>query len=352
MTASRQVYYLETSFSTGELVKTGQDLLVNFTPSIGEIRCDDTIKVMHELIHLSLEAADAIDQHKPIVALESTVITHGLPYPDNVNTALAMEEAVRQGGALPVTIAILSGRIRVGLSLDEIEYLGRQAGKGTVRKCSRRDLAIALARREDGATTVAGTMLVAYMAGIELFATGGIGGVHRGHPFDISADLRELGQTPLTVVSSGAKSILDLPATREVLETEGVTIIGYGTDEIPAFFARRSGLAVDVRLDSPEDVAGLIRARRGLGLTSGILVTVPAPPDASLDEDEAEAAAAQAAREADEKGIHGPESTPWLLRRVVELTDGRSMRANTALLHNNGHVAAEIAVALMKDARG
>ena len=301
---------------------------------------------MNALITLAPPVAEALAGGRPVVALESTVITHGLPYPQNVETALAMEAAVRDGGALPATIAVLRGRITVGLTLNDIERLGQLAGSDTVRKCSRRDLPIAVACGEDGATTVAGTMLVAHLAGIDLFATGGIGGVHRGHPFDVSADLRELGRTPVTVVSSGAKSILDLPATREVLETEGVTVVGYGVDELPAFFARSCGLPVDVRLDTPADVATLIRARRRLGYTSGTLVTVPAPEEACMEPDEAEAAVAQAAREADEVGIHGPASTPWLLRRVVELTAGRSMIANTALLQNNGRVAAQIAVAL------
>jgi pseudouridine-5'-phosphate glycosidase len=279
------------------------------------------------------------------VALESTVITHGLPYPHNVETAVQMEEAVRTGGAVPATIAILQGKIHVGLTSDQIEYMGRQAG-AAVRKCSRRDLPIVVARREDGATTVAGTMIVAQMAGIALFATGGIGGVHRGHPFDISADLTELGRTPVTVVSSGAKSILDLPATREVLETYGVPVIGYGIDEMPAFFARRSGLPVDIRLDTPEDVAAVIRARRSLGLQSGILVTVPVPEGDAGDPDEVEAAIAQATLEADEQDIHGPAMTPWLLRRVVELTAGRTLQANVSLLRNNGKIAATIAAAL------
>jgi pseudouridylate synthase len=302
--------------------------------------------IMHEMIHFSSEVKTAINQGDPIVALESTVITHGLPYPQNIETALAMEAAVRSGGAVPATIAILKGRIQCGLSTEEIDRLGWQAGHNTVRKCSRRDIPIAVAAGEDGATTVAGTMLIAHLAGIEMFATGGIGGVHRGHPFDISADLRELGQTPVTVVSSGAKSILDLPATREVLETEGVAVVGYGTNELPAFFARSCGLPVDVRLDTPEAVAALIRARHRLGISSGTLITVPAPEEDCMDPEEAEAAAAQAAREADEQGIHGSAATPWLLRRVVEITNGRSMIANTALLQNNGRVAAEIACAL------
>ncbi len=291
------------------------------------------------------EVKDALADGRPVVALESTVITHGLPYPDNVATAVSMETAVRAGGAVPATLAIIQGRIHIGLTGDQLEYLGQQAGTAG-RKCSRRDLPLALAAGEDGATTVAGTMILAHLAGIELFATGGIGGVHRGHPFDVSADLAELGRTPVTVVSSGAKSILDLPATREVLETNGVPVIGYGVAEMPAFFARSSGLPVDARLDTPEAVAAVIRARRSLSLQNGILVTVPVPEADAADPAEMEAAIAQATREADAQGIHGPAATPWLLRRMVELTNGRSLQANVALLRNNGRVAAQIATAL------
>ncbi|MBX3055012.1 MAG: pseudouridine-5'-phosphate glycosidase [Anaerolineae bacterium] len=292
--------------------------------------------------HPEVQAALAAGQ--PVVALESTLITHGLPYPDNVQTAVNMETAVRTGGAVPATIAILQGVIHVGLTAVQIEQLGQLAGTA-VRKCSRRDLPLAVARREHGATTVAGTMIVAHMAGIELFATGGIGGVHRGHPFDVSADLLELGRTAVTVVSSGAKSILDLPATREVLETQGVPVIGYQTAEMPAFFTRHSGLPVDVSVQNPAEVAEIIAARRNLGLQNGLLVTAPPPEADACDPDEVEAAIAQATREADQQGIHGPASTPWLLRRVVELTDGRSLRANTALLRHNAQVAGEIALA-------
>jgi pseudouridylate synthase len=306
---------------------------------------------MQELFQFHPEVADALAQNGAVVALESTVITHGLPYPQNVETAVAMETAVREGGAIPATLAIIQGQIYIGLSADQIEYLGQRTGQD-VRKCSRRDLPLALARREDGATTVAGTMILAHLAGIEIFATGGIGGVHRGHPFDISADLIELGRTPVAVVSSGAKSILDLPATREVLETHGVPVLGYGVDEMPAFFSRRSGLPVDARLDTPEEAAAIIVARRRLGLQSGLLITAPVPEADACDPDEAEAAIAQATQEADAAGIHGPAATPWLLRRVVELTDGRSMRANTALLRNNGRVAGQIALALTKKAKG
>ncbi|MEZ4594701.1 MAG: pseudouridine-5'-phosphate glycosidase [Chloroflexota bacterium] len=300
---------------------------------------------MHDFLHIQPEVAEALAQNKPVVALESTVITHGLPYPDNVATAVKMQTAVREGRAVPATIAIIKGRVHVGLTDDELEYLGRLAGTA-VRKCSRRDIPLAIGNREDGATTVAGTMILANLAEIRLFATGGIGGVHRGHPFDISADLLELGQTPVAVVSSGAKSILDLPATREVLETHGVPIIGYGTDELPAFFARSSGLPVDIRLDTPEAVARVMQAHRQTGLQNGLLITVPVPAADACDPDMVEAAISQATAEADAEGIHGPASTPWLLRRVVALTDGLSLRANVALLRNNGYVAATIANAL------
>ena len=297
------------------------------------------------------EVREALAGGQPVVALESTVITHGLPYPENVRTALAMEAAVWEGGATPATIAIIEGEIHIGLTEAQVEYLAQQAqlsgeGKAFVRKCSRRDIPIAIAGREDGATTVAGTMLIANRAGIKVFATGGIGGVHRGHPFDVSADLTELGRTPVAVVSSGAKSILDLPLTREVLETNGVPVVGYQTDEMPAFFSRHSGLAVDIRMETTAEIAALIKAHIALGLTSGILITVPVPEGAAFDDEAAEAAIAQAAREADEAGVLGAATTPWLLRRVAELTDGRSMTANMALLRNNGRVAGEIAKAL------
>ncbi|MEW5986786.1 MAG: pseudouridine-5'-phosphate glycosidase [Chloroflexota bacterium] len=296
-------------------------------------------------LELHPEVREALAAGRPLVALESTVITHGLPYPENLATAVALEGVARENGATPATVAILAGRIHVGLTADELEYLARRPA-GAVRKCSRRDLPVALAQKLDGATTVAGTMIVAHWAGIEVFATGGIGGVHRGHPFDVSADLLELGRTPVTVVCSGAKSILDLPATREVLETQGVPVIGYGVEEWPAFFSRHSGLAVDVRLDGPREVAAVIQARRRLGLPAGILVSVPAPMEAALDGEAAEVAIAQATAEAAAQGIVGPAATPWLLARLVELTDGRSLAANVALLQNNARVAAEIAAAL------
>ncbi len=290
----------------------------------------------------------ALEAGEAVVALESTVITHGLPYPQNVETAVLMETAVRDGGALPVTIGIIGGEIIVGLTEEQMDYLGRLAGSDAVRKCSRRDLPLVLAAGGDGSTTVAGTMILAHLAGIELFATGGIGGVHRGHPFDISADLTELGRTPVTVICSGAKSILDLAATLEVLETQGVSVLGYRTDELPAFYARTSNLSIDQRVESPEEVAQIIEARSALQYNNGILVTVPVPEAEGMSADAAEAAIVQATREADELGIYGSSSTPWLLRRVVELTDGRSLKANVALLCNNGYVAAQIATAVAK----
>ena len=231
---------------------------------------------MNEHLHVSPEVADALRAGRAVVALESTLITHGLPHPENVETALAMEAAVRASGAVPATIAVLGGKITVGLSLADIERLASKPA-GSVRKCSRRDLPIAIARGEDGATTVAGTMIVAHLAGIRVFATGGIGGVPRGAPFDVSADLLELGRTPVAVVCSGAKSILDLPLTLEVLETQGVPVIGLGTDTLPAFYARSSGLPIDVRVESPAEAAQIIAAAQRLGAEHGLLVTVPVP---------------------------------------------------------------------------
>ncbi|GAB4281620.1 MAG: pseudouridine-5'-phosphate glycosidase [Candidatus Promineifilaceae bacterium] len=300
---------------------------------------------MKQLFVYHPEIVEALASDKPVVALESTVITHGLPYPENVKTAVSMETAVRDGGAIPATIAIIRGKIHIGLTPDQIEQLGQQP-RETVRKCSRKDLPIALAKQENGATTVAGTMILAHMAGIPIFATGGIGGVHRGHPFDISADLTELGRTPIAVVSSGAKSILDLPATQEVLETNGVPVIGYETNEMPAFFARSSGLPVTARVDSPQEAAAIINARKALQLQSGILITVPVPQAYAADGEKMETAIQQAVQEADAQGIHGPSATPWLLSRVAALTGGESMQANVALLQNNGRIAAQIATQL------
>jgi len=305
---------------------------------------------MKQHLHYDALVEKAITEHRALVALESTVITHGLPYPINVGAARSMEDAVREGGATPATVAIIQGQIMIGLADDQLEYLGQQKTEN-VRKCSRRDLVIAVARGENGGTTVAGTMIISKLAGIELFATGGIGGVHRGHPFDVSADLAELGRTPITVVCSGAKSILDLPLTREVLETNGVPIIGYQTDEMPAFYSRQSGIGVDARLDSPVEVAELIIAQRTLGLQSAILVTVPVPETDALDTKTAELAITQATKEADEAGITGTASTPWLLERVKNLTEGGSLKANISLLKNNARVAGAIASALAEHPR-
>jgi len=278
-----------------------------------------------------------------VVALESTLITHGLPRPKNLEVARALEAAVREAGAIPATIAILGGQITVGLTDEQLVYL---AGAEDVRKCSRRDLPIVVGRREDGATTVAGTMMAAHMAGIRIFATGGIGGVHRDHPFDVSADLLELGRTPVTVVCAGAKAILDLPLTLEVLETQGVPVIGYGTDEFPAFYSRSSGLPVDVCCDTPEEVAAIAQARDALELPGGILVAVPIPTEDELPSSEAETAIGRALAEAEAQGITGKAVTPFLLARVSELTGETSLRANVALLLNNARVASAIAVAI------
>lgn len=300
---------------------------------------------MHEPIHSSPEVAAALRSGRPVVALESTLITHGLPFPANVETALAMEAAVRESGAVPATIAVLGGKITVGLTRTEIERLASRPA-GSVRKCSRRDLPIAVGLGEDAATTVAGTMIVAHLAGIRVFATGGIGGVHRGAPFDVSADLLELGRTPVAVVCSGAKSILDLPLTLEVLETQGVPVIGLGTDTLPAFYSRSSGLPVDVTVSTPAEVARIIAAARRLEAQHGLLVTVPVPPADELPAAQMEAAIRQATDGAAAKNVHGKAVTPFLLARVAELTDGASRRANVALLVNNARVAGLIAVAL------
>ena len=292
------------------------------------------------------------------VALESTVISHGLPYPHNLRLALRLEEIVREGGAAPATVGIIAGEIVVGLSHAQIEHL---ATAPNVRKVSRRDLPIVVARKLDGATTVATTAWAAHRAGIQVFATGGIGGVHRSnlqpHPIsnllstDISADLPELAQTPIIVVCAGAKAILDLPATLEWLETHGVTVVGYGTGEFPAFYNRSSGLPVDVRADTPEEVAALFRAQRALGLPCGMLVTVPVPEEYELPTEQMEAAIGQALGEAEAQGIKGKALTPFLLARISGLTGEASLRANLALLENNAKVAARIAMALNSDTR-
>ena len=285
--------------------------------------------------------------HLPPVALESTVISHGLPYPHNLALAQEMEEIVRSGGAEPRTVAILRGELVAGLSHAQLHHLATAEG---VRKVSRRDLPIVVARRQDGATTVATTMWVAHRFGIQVFATGGIGGVHRGAgglpSSDISADLQELAQTPVIVVCAGAKAILDLPGTLEYLETHGVTVVGYETDEFPAFYSRSSGLPVDARCDSAQEVVAIWHARQKLGLPGGLLVTVPVPVEEEIPAAEIEPVILQAVAEAEQKGLRSAEVTPFLLTRIAELSGERSLRSNLALLKNNARVAAEIAVAL------
>lgn len=300
---------------------------------------------MKDALVFSNEVAAALAAGSPVVALESTLITHGFPYPANLETALGMEAAIRAQGAIPATIGVLDGQIIVGLSQLQIEKLA-DLGRSGVRKCSRRDLPLVAGLRQHGATTVAGTMIVAHMAGIKVFATGGIGGVHRGHPQDVSADLIELGRTPVTVVCAGAKSILDLPLTLEVLETQGVPVLGYGTDTLPAFYSRSSGLPVDQRVDTPQEVAAIAAARDALGLDHGTLVAVPVPEADELPVSEAESAIAQATQEADDQGITGKDITPFVLGRVLELTGGKSQRANIAALLNNARTGAQIAVAM------
>ena len=320
---------------------------------------------MHSTWEIRPEVQKALDADSPVVALESALIAHGLSYPQNLETAQALEQAVRENGAVPATIAVIEGKIRVGLAQGELERLATQKG---VRKVSRRDLPIAVARCEDGATTVAATMYVAALAGIEVMATGGIGGVHRPvvssqmsvvrqtHEglttdywvlaTDISADLPELAQTRVAVICSGAKSILDLPLTLEWLETHGVPILGYGTDEFPAFYSRQSGLPVDARVDTPEEAASIIRTKWELGLDGGVLVTVPVPEEAELPRELAEEAIERALAAAEEKGITGKALTPFLLSQIAQLTEGASVEANITFLKNNAAVAARIAGAL------
>lgn len=299
---------------------------------------------MNGFIHLSPDVESALRERRPVVALESTLITHGLPWPENAATALAMEAAVRESGALPATIAVLGGRVTVGLSREQIEDLARRP-YASVRKCSRRDLPIAVARGEDGATTVAGTMIVAHRAGIQVFGTGGIGGVHRGAPFDVSADLVELGRTPVAVVCAGPKAILDLPLTLEVLETHGVPVIGLGTGTLPGFYTRSSELPVDVRVDTPGEAAAIIAAARRMEARHGVLVVVPVPASEAADAG-IHAAIEGAVAEAEAQGIRGKAVTPFLLQRVSELSGGASLRANTALLVHNARTAGLIAGAL------
>ena len=303
---------------------------------------------MNKYLDLAPEVAEALENGRPVVALESTIISHGMPYPKNVETAMLVEKTIRDNGAVPATIAVIGGRLKAGLSREEIEYLGK-AGRA-VAKASRRDLAALVAAGKDGATTVTTTMIIAHMAGIDIFATGGIGGVHRGAEttMDISADLEELGSTPVMVVCAGAKSILDLGLTLEYLETKGVPVIGYGTDELPAFYTRQSGFGVDYRADSPAQLASMFRAQKELGMKGGMLVTNPIPEEYAMDKAVIDAAIEQALRESVEQGVHGKETTPFLLARVVELTGGSSLESNIQLVLNNATLAAKTAVELCK----
>ena len=303
---------------------------------------------MNKYLDISPEVQQALAEGKPVVALESTIISHGMPYPKNVETAMLVEKTIRENGAVPATIAIIGGRLKAGLSADEIEYLGKSGRK--VAKVSRRDLAAIVARGADGATTVTTTMIIAHMAGIGVFATGGIGGVHRGAEttMDISADLEELGSTPVMVVCAGAKSILDLGLTLEYLETKGVPVVGYGTDELPAFYTRRSGFGVDYRVDSPAELAAMFKAQQELGMKGGMLVANPIPEQYAMDKEVIDAAIDQAVAESTAQGIHGKETTPFLLARVVELTGGDSLESNIQLVLNNAIVASKTAAELCK----
>ncbi len=299
-----------------------------------------------EYLDVAPDVADALAEQRPVVALESTIISHGMPYPRNVETALAVQQAVRDNGATPATIAVLGGKLKVGLSEDEISRLGERGDD--VVKTSRRDLPVIVSTRSDGATTVAATMIIAAMAGIRVFATGGIGGVHRGAEatMDISADLDELARTNVAVVCAGIKSVLDVGRSLEYLETRGVPVLGYGTSELPAFYARSSGYRVDYRVDSAAEVANIARAKWDIGLDGGIVVANPVPEDHALHNQEIDAVIDQAIDAMDRRGISGKDTTPFLLARIAEETGGRSLDANIALVLNNARLAAEIAAAL------
>ena len=301
---------------------------------------------MKNYLDLSPEVDAALKAGKPVVALESTIISHGMPYPQNVETALRVEQTIREGGVTPATIAVIGGRLKAGLTAEEIEYLGK---KGTaVTKASRRDLPVLVARGQDGATTVTTTMIIAALAGIKVFATGGIGGVHRGAEttMDISADLEELAHPPVMVICAGAKSILDLGLTLEYLETKGVPVIGYGTEELPAFYTRKSGFKVDYRVDSPEELAAIFKAKQEMGLVGGMLVTNPIPEEYSMDPDRINKAIDEAITEAKALGIHGKETTPFLLAKIKDITGGDSLASNIQLVLNNARLAAKTAACL------
>jgi pseudouridylate synthase len=303
--------------------------------------------MLEKWLEYSQEVIEAREAGKPVVALESTIISHGMPYPQNVETAREVEEIIRENGAVPATIAILDGKIKIGLSNEDLEYLGKSKN---VEKASRRDIPFLLSTKKNGATTVAATMICAELAGIEVFVTGGIGGVHREAEttMDISADLQELAQTNVAVVCAGAKSILDLGLTLEYLETQGVPVVGFGTNTLPAFYTRTSPFNVNFRLDSADEVAEMIKTKWELGLDGGIVVANPIPEENALDESFISKVIAQALAEAKEKQIEGKQVTPFLLGKVKELTDGKSLVANIALVKNNARVGAMIAASLAR----
>lgn len=303
--------------------------------------------MLEKYLNINPEVAKALKEGKPVVALESTIISHGMPYPKNVKTAMNVEKIIRDNGAIPATIAILKGKLKVGLTPDEIEYLGNAKN---VIKTSRRDIPFIIAKEADGATTVASTMIIAALAGIKVFATGGIGGVHRGaqQTFDISADLQELAHTNVAVICAGAKSILDIGLTLEYLETQGVPVVGFGTDELPAFYITKSGFKVDYRVDSSLELAKAIKAKWDLGLEGGLVVANPIPEQYAMDYDIITKAIEAALKELDEKGIKGKESTPFLLAKVKEITGGESLESNIQLVYNNAKVGAQLAVELAK----
>ena len=299
----------------------------------------------NDALDIAPGVAAALAAGEPVVALESTIISHGMPYPDNVETALAVEQAVLEGGALPATIAIIEGRLTVGLSADEIRHIGRRGPD--VIKCSRRDLPFVVARKEDGATTVAATMIIAAMAGIRVFATGGIGGVHRGveETLDVSADLDELARTNVAVVCAGIKSVLDIGRTLEYLETKGVPVVGYRSDTLPAFYAQSSGFGVDYRVESAAEAAAAMRTKWKLGLDGGLVIAAPVPEASALASEEIDGVIDEALTEMQRRGITGKDTTPFLLASIAERTGGRSLEANIQLVLNNARIAAEIATA-------
>lgn len=303
--------------------------------------------MLEKYLDINPEVKKALGEGRPVVALESTIISHGMPYPENVETALKVEQIVRDNGAVPATIAILKGKLKVGLTQEEIEYFGNNRN---VIKTSRRDIPFIAAKGMDGATTVASTMIIAALAGIKVFATGGIGGVHRGaqETFDISADLQELAHTSVAVVCAGAKSILDLGLTLEYLETQGVPVVGFGTEELPAFYTKKSGFKVDYRVDTAQELAAAVKTKWDLGLNGGLVIANPIPEQYQMDYDAINKAIENALKEADEKGIKGKESTPFLLAKVKEITVGKSLESNIQLVFNNAKVGAQLAVELSK----